>query len=87
MFSWLRMTGARIRGWVSRRRVEEDFSRELDEHIALLTEENILRGMTREEARRAARLRLGGMTQLQEMHRELHGWAALENFLDRKSVV
>jgi len=43
----------------------------------LLTEENIRRGMTREEARRAARVRLGGVAQLREKNRELRGqpWA------------
>jgi macrolide transport system ATP-binding/permease protein len=80
MFGWVKLLGARIRGWVAMRRVEEDFSRELEEHLALLTEENISRGMSAEEARRAARVRLGGITQLRETQRELHGWIAVESF-------
>lgn len=60
--------------------MDEDFSRELEVHLTLLTEENLRRGMTAGEARRAARVRLGGMTQLQEAHRELHGWIAAETF-------
>jgi predicted permease len=76
MSGWIRTLGARIRGWVSRRRVEEEFARELEEHLSLLTEENSSRGMTDEEARRMARVRLGGTTQLQEIHREQHGWFA-----------
>lgn len=47
----------------------------------MLTEENLRRGMTLQEAKREARVRLGGMTQLRETHRELHGWIALETFL------
>jgi putative ABC transport system permease protein len=81
MFGWLKLLGARIREWVARGRVEEEFSRELEEHLTLLTHENLRRGMTTEEARRAARVRLGGITQLRETHRELHGWIAVESFL------
>jgi putative ABC transport system permease protein len=80
MFGWMKLLGVRIRGWVAIRRMEEEFSRELEEHLALLTEENISRGMTPEEARRAAHVRLGGITQLRETHRELHGWIAAESF-------
>ncbi len=80
MLGWIRMFGARIRGQVAMRHVEEEFSRELEEHLALLTEENLRRGMTAEEARRAACVKLGGMTQLRETHRNLHGWIAVETF-------
>src|SRR5207249_7630223 len=47
----------------------------------MLTEENIRRGMTPEEAGRAARIRLGGHTQLKETNRELQGLPMLETFL------
>jgi len=75
------MLSARLRGWVSRRRVEEEFARELAGHLESLTEENIRRGMTREEAEHVARVRFGGMTQLQETHREQHGWPGAETIL------
>ncbi len=81
MFGGLRVLAARIRGWSSRRRVEEEFSQELAEHLALLTEENLRRGMTEEEARRVARVKLGGVTQLRETHRELRGLPILETTL------
>jgi putative ABC transport system permease protein len=81
MFGWMRVLGARIRGWLSMRRVEEDFSQELQQHLEMLTEENLRRGMTFEEAQRAAKVRLGGMTQLRETHRELHGLPILETTL------
>lgn len=74
----------RIRGYLSRRRVNQDdrdFSIELDAHLDMLTEENIRRGMSPEEAARQARIRLGGRTQLQETHRELRGLPSLESFL------
>jgi len=78
MFSWMRILGVKIRSWVSRRGEEDEFARELEEHLALLTEENISRGMTVDEARRMARVRLGGTTQLREIHREQYGWLAAE---------
>ncbi len=81
MLEWIRVLGSRVRGWVSRRQVEQDFSQELEEHLELLTEENLRRGMAEEDAMRAAKLRLGGMTQLRETHRELHGWLMLETIL------
>jgi len=73
MFDWLRVLACRIRGWLNLGRLDQDFEQELEAHLALLTEENIRRGLPPEEARRDARLRLGGITQLRETHRELQG--------------
>src|SRR5215471_6190065 len=81
MPDWLRVLAFRILGWFNIRRHDEDFRQELEAHLALLTEENIRRGMTSEEARRAACLRLGGVTQLRESHRELWGLPRAETFL------
>lgn len=76
--SSLWMLFSRIRGWLSSRREEEDFARELESHLELLTQENMRRGMPFEEARRAARVRLGGVTQIRERHREMHTLPLLE---------
>jgi predicted permease len=78
MFDALRVVISRIRGCFRLRRLDDDFQQELDSHLVLLTEENLRRGMTPEEARRAARVRLGGVAQLRETHRELHGLPWLE---------
>jgi len=80
MFGWMRVLASRIRGWFSAHEVDADFSRELDAHLELLTEQNIRRGMTPEEALRSARVRLGGMTQLRETYRELGGLPVAETF-------
>ena len=69
-----------MRGWLSLRRVEEDFTQELESHLEMLVEENLRRGMPLEEARRAARVRLGGLTQLRETHRVLHTLPFLDTF-------
>src|SRR6516165_452561 len=78
MFSRLRVLVSRIHGWLTIGCLDQDFEQELEGHMALLTEENIRRGLTPEEARRDARLRLGGVTQLREIHRELQGLPWLE---------
>jgi hypothetical protein len=78
MFNSLRVLASRIRGLFTRRRLDQDFEQELEAHLALLTEENIRRGMTAEEARRAARVQLGGVTQLRETQRDLQGLSWLE---------
>ena len=78
MFDLMRSVVSRVRGWSTIRRLDEDFQQELEAHLALLTEENIRRGMTPEEARRDARLRLGGITQLRQTHRELQGLPLVE---------
>lgn len=78
MFSWLRLMALRLHGLLTRRGIDREFDQELGAHLALLTDENIRRGMTPEEARRAAHLRLGGVTQLRETNRELHGLPWLE---------
>jgi len=55
----------------------DDFDRELDAeleaHLYLLIEENTRRGLTPEEARREARLKLGNPASLREEHREARG--------------
>jgi putative ABC transport system permease protein len=52
------------------RRVEVDLDQEVHSHLEMLTEENIRAGMPPEEARRAARLELGGVEQVKEQVRE-----------------
>lgn len=81
MFEWMNALVSRVRGWLRMTSVDEEFTAELGSHLEMLTEENLRRGMSREDARRAARIRLGGMTQLHEVHREQFGWPAAETLL------
>jgi putative ABC transport system permease protein len=78
MFDWLRVAAAKARALFSKHRLDEDFAEELQAHLTSLTEENLYKGMSTEEASRAARLRLGGLTQLREAHRELRGLPIVE---------
>jgi len=81
MFAWITTLASRARTWLSPRAVDQDFASELDSHLAMLIDENIRRGMPPEEARRAARIKLGGVTQLKETNRELRSLPVIETFL------
>ena len=79
MLSLLRVLAARFGGFFTRRRDDEEFSDELREHMDSLTDENVRRGMSLAEARREARIRLGGAAQLRQTHRELSGIPFVES--------
>ena len=81
MLAWIRTLVSRARTWLSPRHVDRDFEQEIEAHLEMLTEDNLRRGMTPEEAARAARVRLGGLTQLKETNRELRGLPMIETFL------
>ena len=78
MFTRMRALASQVRGLLVRRRIDREFEQELGAHLALLVDENIRGGMSPEDAQRAARMRLGGVTQLRETHRALHGLPWLE---------
>ena len=81
MFAWIQALASRTRAWLSPRQLAQDFDNELETHLSMLTDENVRRGMTPEESRRAARIRLGGLTQLRDTNRELRGLPMIETFL------
>ena len=65
-----------LRNLFSSRRVEGDLDAEVQAHLEMLTEENIHRGMSPQQARRTAHIELGGVEQLKEQVREerVGGW-------------
>ena len=58
---------------------DADFAQELEAHIEMLTEDNIARGMAPDEARRAARVRVGGPSSLALQHRDARGLPIVED--------
>ncbi len=80
MFAWIRTLASRTRTLLSPRRADREFQQELETHLDLLAEENVRRGLSVEDARRAARIRLGGETQLKDTNRELRGLPFIETF-------
>jgi predicted permease len=72
---------ARIRAFVRGADDDREFGRELEAHLALAVDEKVRRGMTPEQARRAARLELGGLPSLREAHRETRGLPLLDTLV------
>jgi predicted permease len=68
----------RVLGVFSRRRDDVDFADELNSHLQAHMDDNLRAGMPPEEARRAARLALGGVAQAQELHRGLRSLSWLD---------
>jgi putative ABC transport system permease protein len=64
---------ARIRGFLRPGDLELDFDQEMAAHLEMAEEDGRRRGLTVEEARRAARVQLGGITQLRESWRASRG--------------
>ena len=78
----------RVREWTQRtvgmfrkRKRDAELEEELSAHLEMLVEQNVERGMTPEEARRAARIALGGGEQIKEAVREQRGLPSLESFI------
>jgi len=69
---------ARIQALFRRRQLDDDLDQELQLHLDLLTEEHLRRGLSPEEARRAARLQVGGLPSIKESHREVRGLPMIE---------
>jgi putative ABC transport system permease protein len=69
----------RLRGLFETVRAEDDFSVELEGHITEHTRDGVLAGLSEDEARRQALLRLGGAEQARQAHRDRATLPALEN--------
>ncbi len=63
-----------------RRRLYDDLSAEIREHLEEKIEELVANGMSRKEAEEAARREFGNVTLVEEDGREVWGWTAAENF-------
>ena len=71
----------RIAALFSRRRLEQDFDEELRSHLGMAVDRNLRRGMSGEEAQRAALADLGGVEQTKEIYRDQRGVPVIENFV------
>jgi len=79
--NWLSRIRRRLEFLSHRDRFDSDLAEEMRDHLEMLAQENEERGMTPDEARRAARRQLGNATWLQEESREMWGWGPLERFV------
>ena len=74
----LRRFVARLRALFRGGDLDRDFAEEMAAHLEMATEENVRNGMSRDEARRQAALRLGGATSLAGQHRDVRGFRPLD---------
>lgn len=72
---------ARVIAFFKNHDLDRDLDNELEAHLDLLVEENISSGLSPEEARRAARLKLGNLVSLREAHRETRGLPLVDTLL------
>ena len=77
----LRHLAARVRAVFSGAADDRDFAQELESHLEMLTDDNIARGMSPADARRAARVKVGAAASLARQHRDARGLAWLEDLL------
>jgi len=78
---WLSKLSFGLRSLLHRRELDRELDDELAYHLESKTEDNIAKGMTPEEARRSARIDLGGVEQAKERVRSERTGAWLETFL------
>jgi predicted permease len=71
----------RLRSLFRRAQAEEELDDELRDHLERKTEEYLAKGMTQEEARRRARLDLGGIEQTKEKCRDARQVTWIQNFV------
>ena len=70
-----------FRSLLRRRQIEDEMDEELRFCMEMETEANVRRGMRHDEARRAARLKIGGKEQIKEACRDEWGITVLESLL------
>jgi macrolide transport system ATP-binding/permease protein len=77
----LRAWVARMAGMFSRKQSESEFADELNSHLQMHIEDNLRAGMTPEQARREAMLRLGGVETTKQAYRERSTLPLVENMV------
>ncbi len=75
-----------LRAWVSRLaglfiKEQRELAEEIESHLQMHIEDNLRSGMTREEARRQALIKLGGVEPTKEQYRDRRSLPALEVLL------
>ena len=71
----------RFAGLFSRQRRDSELAAEMESHLQMHIEDNLQCGMTPEEARRQALIKLGGVEQTKESYRDRRGLPFLETLL------
>ncbi|HEX8561277.1 MAG TPA: ABC transporter permease [Pyrinomonadaceae bacterium] len=78
---WLRLMRTRLRGLLRKKSVEREMEEELRFHLRMRAEENVRRGMTPDEAERAALRSFGQWARVKENCRDFKGGGLMEVLL------
>lgn len=78
---WLFTIPLRLRSLFRRRQADRELDDELRDHVERKTEENVAKGLAPEEARRVAKIELGGVEQVKEEVRAVRTGAWLDSLL------
>src|SRR6184192_3501034 len=70
---------ARLVALFRRRQLDDELSDEMSAHLELSTADHVARGLSLEDARRAAALRFGGTLQTAEAYRDRQGFPLLDS--------
>ena len=81
LLAQLRQTAARLSAFFRKEDLDRELNEELDGHVAMLADDYVRRGMTQDQAERAARLELGGRAQIRESHSDTRGIPFLDTLL------
>ena len=76
---WLYALPVRLRDRFRRKQVDQELSDELRDHLEQQIQVNLGKGMSMEDARYAAVLAMGGMTQIEQQCRDARGPSLIEN--------
>ncbi|HYY93892.1 MAG TPA: ABC transporter permease, partial [Pyrinomonadaceae bacterium] len=79
IYGRLRAWAVRLGGLFNKARRDRELAEEFESHFRMQAEENLRAGMSREEARRQAALKLGGVEAAKERYRERRSVPAVEN--------
>ncbi|MDQ3168765.1 MAG: ABC transporter permease [Acidobacteriota bacterium] len=75
----LRVFFSRLREHMSRGRIDRDFQEELQSNLEMITDEHLRRGLSPDEARRAALVDIGGLERTRELVGERRGFKHMDN--------
>src|SRR5512145_1501182 len=78
MMRFVRRWLSRLFSWAGATERDREFEQELESHLAMHIDDNRRRGMSDVEARRQALIKLGGLAQTRERHREARGLPGVE---------
>jgi len=84
MFRRIRASLIHLAGSFQRARIDQELIQELENHVELNIDDNVLAGMPPAVARREALMRLGGFQQTLEQCRDIRTAGWLDRLLERR---